>query len=159
MSEFDLAAYAQRAQHGPCFICAMLDGEPGFEHPIVCDDGSHIAFLDRYPTVPGKLLVAPRAHITDPISGFSEPQYLALQSVVHKVSRALQSVLPVARVYVMSLGSNEGYAHVHWHIAGLPHGVPYERQQFHALMAETSPVLDVGAEQAADLAACLRAAL
>jgi hypothetical protein len=40
------------------------------------------------------------------------------------------------------LGSQQGNAHVHWHVAPLPPGVPYERQQFHALMAENG-VLDL----------------
>lgn len=33
------------------------------------------------------------------------------------------------RVYLLSLGSNQGNAHVHWHIVPLPPGVPYHEQQ------------------------------
>jgi histidine triad (HIT) family protein len=47
---------------------------------------------------------------------------------------------------------------VHWHIAPYPPGVPYERQQHHALMAENG-VLVPSAEEAARLAASLRDAL
>ena len=40
---------------------------------------------------------------------------------------------PTDRLYVLSLGSNDGVAHVHWHLAPLPPGVPFAEQQFHAL--------------------------
>ena len=39
-------------------------------------------------------------------------------------------------MYLLSLGSHQGNAHVHWHVAPLPPDTPYERQQFAALMAE-----------------------
>jgi ATP adenylyltransferase len=32
----------------------------------------------------------------------------------------------------MSLGSQSGNRHVHWHVAPLPPGVPYQEQQFAA---------------------------
>ncbi|MFJ3086673.1 HIT family protein [Streptomyces sp. NPDC086838] len=54
----DLEAYEARARSGPCFICALVAGEPG--HVTVHEDDWHLAFLDRCPTVPGKVLVAPR---------------------------------------------------------------------------------------------------
>ncbi|GGV24696.1 hypothetical protein GCM10010495_45400 [Kitasatospora herbaricolor] len=153
---FDPLAYRERARSGPCFICAMLAGDPGYEHPIVYDDGSHVAFLDRYPTLPGKLLVAPRAHVEDTVRGFTEEAYLALQSAVHRVASALARVVPAERLYLLSLGSNQGYAHVHWHVAALPPGVPYERQEYYALMTGTQGVLDVGEEEAERLARALR---
>ena len=43
----------------------------------------------------------------------------------------------------MSLGSHQGNAHVHWHVAPLPPGVPYEEQQFAALMHEVNGYLDI----------------
>ncbi|GHH67906.1 hypothetical protein GCM10018781_23920 [Kitasatospora indigofera] len=158
-ASFDLDAYNERARNGPCFICAMLAGTPGFEHRIVYDDGAHVAFLDRYPTLPGKLLVAPRAHVEDTIGGLTEARYLALHRVVHRVAGALAATVPTERLYVLSLGSRQGHAHVHWHVAALPPGVPYEQQQFHALMAEGAGVLPEDPEQADQLAAALRARL
>ncbi|MER5779093.1 hypothetical protein ABT144_33370 [Streptomyces sp. NPDC002039] len=47
---------------------------------------------------------------------------------------------------------------MHWHIAGLPPGVPYEQQQFHALMTENG-VLAPAPGQSADMARRLRAAM
>ncbi|MFF3071410.1 HIT family protein [Kitasatospora sp. NPDC057904] len=159
MSAFDLDAYNERARNGPCFICSMLAGTPGYEHRIVLDDGVHVAFLDRYPTLPGKVLVAPHAHVEDTIGGFTEDRYLALQRVVHRVAAALAATVPTERVYVLSLGSRHGNAHVHWHIAALPPGIPYEQQQFHALMTERAGVLPDDPEQSEHLAARLRARL
>ncbi len=37
------------------------------------------------------------------------------------------------RLYGLSLGSHGGNAHVHWHVAPLPPGVPYREQQYAAL--------------------------
>jgi hypothetical protein len=58
----------------------------------------------------------------------------------------------------LSLGSNQGNAHIHWHVAPLPSGVPYEKQQFHALMSEHG-VLSLEEEDLTNLAAQLRAYL
>ncbi|MGZ9935533.1 hypothetical protein ACXNSR_37285 [Streptomyces sp. NC-S4] len=55
-------------------------------------------------------------------------------------------------------GSRRGNAHLHWHIAALPPGVPYERQQFHSLMTENGVLSPSPAEQAAT-AGLLRAAV
>jgi diadenosine tetraphosphate (Ap4A) HIT family hydrolase len=78
--------------------------------------------------------------------------------VVHDVAEALKATLPTERVYLMSLGSHQGNAHVHWHVAPLPPDVPYERQQLHSVMAENG-VLEVTPEQQAALAARIRSAL
>ena len=154
----DLAAYERRVRSGPCFICAFLDGVPGYEHELLYDDGAHAAFLSRYPTMPGYTLVVPREHVEDVVRDLTPEAYLRLQAVVHKVARAVGAVLRPERTYVLSLGSMQGNAHVHWHVAPLPPGVPYERQQYHALMAEHG-VLPQTARQRAELAARVRAAL
>ena len=93
-----------------------------------------------------------------PKTGFDDledAEFLALQHVVHKVAKAVAAVVPTERMYCMSLGSKEGNAHVHWHIAPLPPGVPYDQQQYHALMAENG-VLDVDDGAQAALAQSIR---
>lgn len=50
----DLAAYVERTRSGPCFVCAFLAGNPGYSHETVFEDADHLAFLARWPTVPGK---------------------------------------------------------------------------------------------------------
>lgn len=152
----DLDAYEARVRNGPCFICAFVAGEPG--HVTVYEDDQHIAFLDRYPTVPGKVLVAPKPHIEHAVRELEEPAYLALMSVVRKVALAVEAVVAPERTYLLSLGSQQGNAHLHWHIAGLPPGTPYREQQFHALMTENGMLSYTDAEAAA-LGDRLRAAL
>jgi histidine triad (HIT) family protein/ATP adenylyltransferase len=159
VSGFDLAAYTRAVREGPCFICALVDGDPAYRHHVVHDDGVTIAFLNRYPTLRGYCLVAPRRHIEDWVRDLDEREHLALQAVVHRVARAVAAVVPTERMYTLSLGSAEGNAHLHWHVAPLPPGVPYERQQYHALMAEHAGVLPVGEPEQATLAAEIRAHL
>lgn len=148
----------ERARSGPCFICAFLAGEPGFAHYAVYEDDAHVAFLDRYPTLPGKVLVAPKAHVEHAVRDLDEVAYTHIMLVVRKVALALERVLDAERTYLYSLGSQEGNSHLHWHIAALPPGVPYEKQQFHVLMTENG-VLDMQPGEMADLGARLRAAV
>jgi diadenosine tetraphosphate (Ap4A) HIT family hydrolase len=80
---------------------------------------------------------------------------LALQRVVHRVARAVATVVPVERMYCLSLGSQQGNAHLHGHVAPLPPGAPDDRQQYYALMAENG-VLDVDDSSQANLAQAIR---
>jgi histidine triad (HIT) family protein len=136
----DLAAYEARARRGPCFVCAFLAGDPGYEHELLLDDGDHVAFLDRYPTLPGRTIVAPRAHVEHVFRDLDHDAYLRLQEVVYRVARAVEEAVASERTYALSLGSQQGNRHVHWMVAPLPPGTPYERQQYHALMAENGTV-------------------
>ena len=86
---------------------------------------------------------------------FTRADYLALQSVVHAVAEAVRAVLAPERVYVLSLGSQAANAHVHWHVAPLPPGVPFERQQLEALRWDEG-YLDVSDAELEALAARLR---
>ena len=61
---------------------------------------------------------------------------------------------PTERIYVLSLGSQQENAHVHWHVAALPPGVPYEDQQFRA-----NGVLAITADDQAGLAEAIRSAM
>src|SRR4051812_37147100 len=65
----DLETYVERARRGPCFVCAFLAGNPDCRHATVFEDAAHVAFLDRWPTVPGKVLVAPKAHVEHVVRG------------------------------------------------------------------------------------------
>lgn len=154
----DLAAYEQRVRSGDCFICAFLCGDPGSEHELLYDDGAHVAFLSRYPTLRGYALVVPRRHVTDVIRDLTSAEYLALQAAVHKVARAINQVVPTERTYILSLGSMQGNSHVHWHLAPLPPGVPYDQQQYHALMAENG-IIPQAPDEIARLGAAIRTVL
>lgn len=154
----DMAAYATRVRSGPCFVCAFLAGDPDYRHDLVFDDGENVAFLDRYPTMLGRTIVAPRSHLEHLVRDLDRAAYLRLQDVVYRVARAVEATVPTERVYVLSLGSLQGNSHVHWMIAPLPPGTTYERQQYHALMAENG-VIAMSPDHASQLAAGIRAAL
>jgi diadenosine tetraphosphate (Ap4A) HIT family hydrolase len=148
----DIAAYQRSVQDNDCFICGIVEGsaEP---HRVVYRDETAIAFLNRFPTLYGYVLVAPVAHKTSVVGDFTRDEYLALQAVVHRVGTAVSAAVPTERLYLMSLGSQQGNAHVHWHVAPLPPGVPYEQQQFASLMFETTGgYLDLSDAEADELA-------
>src|SRR5262245_63161780 len=126
-----------RVRSGPCFICGIVTGDPSYAYEqVFYDDGEHIAYVSRYPTVYGYVLVSPRRHVERVVGEMSAEEYLRLQAVVYRVATAVESVVHSERTYVLSLGSQQGNAHVHWHVVPLPPGTPYEEQQFHALMSE-----------------------
>jgi diadenosine tetraphosphate (Ap4A) HIT family hydrolase len=139
-----------------CFICELLAGNPEFAHHIVYEDELAVAFLNRYPPLYGYLIVAPREHREQVTGDFSRDEYLQLQEVVRRAGEAVRQVVPTERLYILSLGSQQGNRHVHWHVAPLPPGVPFDRQQLAALDAD---VLDLSDAELEDLAARLREAL
>ena len=81
------------------------------------------------------------------------PEYV--HHVVHRAGRALTRVVPAERAYVLSLGSQQGNRHVHWHVVPLPPGVPYEEQQIE-VFAESKGYLDADDTEMADLASRVR---
>lgn len=155
---FDLASYEMRSRSGPCFICALVAVAPGAAHEVLLDDGDHLAFLGRYPTMYGHVLVAPKKHVEHVVRDFDEPSYLRLQSFLYRIVNAVEAVVPSERTYVLSLGSQQANSHVHWHVQPLTPGTPLEQQQFHALMAENG-VIPWSPERALDLADRIRAVL
>ncbi|GII28282.1 HIT family protein [Planotetraspora mira] len=155
---FDVTAYELRARQGPCFICSLVAGDSGYRHEVVYEDERHIAFLDRHPTMVGKTLVAPKPHIEHVVRDLDDRDYLALMALVRRVALAVEASVPTERTYLLSLGSGQGNAHLHWHVAPLPPGVPYGRQQHYALMTENG-VVSQTPERAAEVAARIRAHL
>jgi diadenosine tetraphosphate (Ap4A) HIT family hydrolase len=127
---------------GRCFICELLAGNPEYAHHVVYEDELAIAFLQRFQTLYGYVLVAPKEHREQVVADFSEDEYLELQRVIHLVGRALCRAVPTERLYVLSLGRQEGNRHIHWHLAPLPPGVPFEEQQLVALDSDLGLVLD-----------------
>jgi diadenosine tetraphosphate (Ap4A) HIT family hydrolase len=124
----------------------------------VYEDERAIGFLNRFPTVLGQAIVAPREHRDQVTGDFSEDEYVELQRVVHRVGEALRRAVPTERLYVLSLGSQAANSHVHWHLVPLPPGVPFERQQLAAL-DWSDGVLDRSDEEQARLAGEIRANL
>jgi histidine triad (HIT) family protein len=133
---FDLGAYTSDIATRPCFICELVKGNPDYRHHLIHEDDETIIFLSKYPTLRGYALVCPKAHREDLAEDLSRAEYLDLQANVHRLARALKRVFDAERVYVLSLGSQQGNRHLHFHVVPLPKGVPYGEQQYHALMAE-----------------------
>ena len=128
----DPAAYERRSREGPCFVCETLAGNPDYPGHLAWTDEDSVAFLARYNTLLGHTLVAPRAHREQVTGDFGMQEYLGLQRLVYLVGVALRRALPPERLYILSLGSQSGNRHVHWHVAPLPPGVPDQEQQFAA---------------------------
>ncbi|MEO3775831.1 HIT family protein [Micromonospora sp. B11E3] len=152
---FDFEQYMRRVSGGPCFVCAFIAGDPGYRHHLVYENEDSIAFLARYPTLLGYCLVASKRHLESWVHDMEQREFLRFQGIVHAVARAIAATLPTERMYSMSLGSQEGNAHLHWHLAPLPPGVPYDQQQFHAVMAENG-ILGVDDDSQAALARDIR---
>jgi histidine triad (HIT) family protein len=129
-----------RSEAGTCFICEYIHGNPSFTHFEVARSDTAIAFMNRYPTLEGYVLVAPLDHREQVTGDMSADEYLGLQSFVYAIAEAVRKVLLPERVYILSLGSQAANAHVHWHVAPLPYGVPLEEKQYHALMHENGAI-------------------
>lgn len=159
---FALPAYERRSRSGNCFVCAIVRGEHDLPVHEVHRDGEHVAFLGGYPRLPvlrGYVILAPLAHKEEVLDDFTEVEYLRLHALVYRLGRAIRQVVPTERLYLLSLGSQQGNAHVHWHLAPLPPGVPYDQQQFTALMPERVGLLDATDNELASLAALIATAL
>ncbi len=155
---FDLQAYIRDIQARPCFICEMVARNPAYAHEIIYEDEGTIVFLNKYPPLYGYVLVAPREHREQVTGDFTPEEFLALQRVIYRAAEAVRRVVNPERVYILSLGSQQGNKHVHWHIAPLPFGVPFEQQQLEALHLKEG-FLQLSAEESSVLAAQLRNAL
>jgi diadenosine tetraphosphate (Ap4A) HIT family hydrolase len=119
---FDVDAYEQRSKEGPCFVCELVAGNT--PHQMIYEDQTAVVFLNKYPVLYGYTLVAPRDHREQATGDFTLDEYLALQQVIYHVAEALRHVVPTERIYILTLGSQQGNRHVHWHLAPLPPSLP-----------------------------------
>ena len=147
---FDLDSYIERIQSSPCFICEMISGRLNGNH-IIHQDNTCIIFLNKYPVLYGYVLVAPIEHKEQVTGSFTVGEYLALQRMVYQTAEAVRKSVPAERIYVLSLGSQQGNSHVHWHIVPLPYGVPFKEQQLEALRIENG-ILDISDDKMENLA-------
>ena len=151
---FDEDAYIEWIQNGPCFICEMIAGRLQGNH-VISQNQEFIAFLNKYPTLYGYALVAPIAHKEQVTGDFTLEEYLNLQGAVYRVAEAVRHTVQAERIYILSLGSQQGNRHVHWHIAPLPYGVPFKEQQLEALNMENG-FLEIPDQEMAELAGQIR---
>ena len=151
---FDLDSYMEGIQNSPCFICEMVSGYLHGNH-IIQQTDAFIIFLNKYPVLYGYTLVAPANHKEQVTGDFSLEEYLALQRIVYRTAEAIRKSVDAERVYILSLGSQQGNRHVHWHIAPLPFGVPFKEQQIEALKMENG-ILNVPDDEMENLARQIR---
>jgi len=151
---FDEDEYIERIQNSPCFICEMAAGRLN-GNQIVYQDDSIIVFLNKYPVLYGYVLVAPVHHKEQVTGDFTVDEYLKLQRAIYQTAEAVRKTVEAERVYILSLGSQQGNRHVHWHIAPLPYGIPFKEQQLEALMAKNG-ILQIPEAEMADLAQRIR---
>ena len=158
---FDIDAYERRSHKGPCFVCLIADGDANqrADNEVIFEDDEVLVFLDRYPTVEGYVLVCPRRHVEHVTGDFNEDEYVALQRWVHRVGEALRRSVPTERLYVLSLGSQQGNRHVHWHVVAQPPGLAYREQQLGLLAKSIRGVLPFDPARNKGLAKRIRANL
>lgn len=152
---FNVEEYIQRITNDPCFICAIVAGSPDYPHHLIYQDHQALVFLNKYPPLYGYVLVCPLEHREQVSGDFTLPEYLALQKLIYQVTEAVRQVLSPERVYILSLGSQQGNSHVHWHIAPLPPGVDFHDQQLQALDISDG-ILDLSEQEMAQLAQNIR---
>ena len=120
-------------QTGPCFVCQIVAKHPQFPAHVIYENENAIAFLDKYPRQYGYTLVAPKEHLEQVTGDLSIERYLELQRLIYNLSEAIRAETNAERMYIFTFGSNQGNAHVHWHVAPLPLGTPYKEQQIAAV--------------------------
>jgi diadenosine tetraphosphate (Ap4A) HIT family hydrolase len=155
---FNTEAYIETIQSSPCFICGLVADPSVNPHHIIYENEETIVFLNKYPVLFGYSLVAPKAHKEHVTGDFTREAYLRLQEIIYAVAEATRRYVRPERVYILSLGSQQANRHVHWHIAPLPSGIPFDEQQLNALRFENG-VLDMSEEEWEQLTAGLRSEL
>jgi len=132
----------------------MVAGNLNGNH-IIAQNDEVVIFLNKYPVLHGYTLVAPVEHKEQVAGDFTLEEYLALQRIIYKTAEAVRKSVDAERIYVLSLGSQQGNRHVHWHIAPLPYGVPFKEQQLEALRVEHG-ILDLSEEDMQSIARRIR---
>src|SRR5262249_46798003 len=103
-------------------------------------------------------LVAPREHREQATGDFTLDEYLALHRLIHRVAEAIRRSITTERIYIATLGSQQGNRHAHWHLAPLPPGVAYEKQQT-AVFDLAQGILSLPEDEMASLARAIRRAM
>ena len=147
----DMEALHHGFRTDPCFVCRMVEGNVRFPENVIHEDDRAIVLLDDYPRAYGYTLVAPKEHREQVTGDFTVGEYLDLQRLVYRVAEAVREEVGAERMYLYTFGSNQGNAHVHWHVVPLPPGVPYEDQQG-AWASWSKGVLEIPKEEMASLA-------
>jgi diadenosine tetraphosphate (Ap4A) HIT family hydrolase len=125
-----MEAFHHGMRSKPCFVCeTVAGGKNELPQHFVCEDDTAIAFLEASPRAYTYTLVAPKEHREQVRWDFTLEEYLDLQRLIYRVYEAVREEVGAERMYLYTFASNQGGAHVHWHVVSWPPGVPYEDQQ------------------------------
>ncbi|MEK6897774.1 MAG: HIT family protein [Nanoarchaeota archaeon] len=92
-----------------CFICKhQID-----DSDIIFESEKFIAFLDLYPPTKGYTILAIKKHMED-ITELSEKEYLELQKILLKISKAIKKAFNAKRICLLNSGGL--LTHLHFHI-------------------------------------------
>jgi diadenosine tetraphosphate (Ap4A) HIT family hydrolase len=153
---FDAETYREETEEG-CFICRLVRDDPRLpSHHVIWRSPEAIAFLNRFPTVFGQVLVAPAEHVEQVTGDMTLHRYLGLQRIVYALAESVRAVLMPERVYILSLGSSLQIPHVHWHVVPCPPGLALEEQQLALLDADVRGILVYTQDEGQALAGKLR---
>jgi diadenosine tetraphosphate (Ap4A) HIT family hydrolase len=114
----DEAAYLNLVRRA-CFSREMLAGNLDYAHHVAYHDDAAVVSLNRFPSLLGHVLVAPIEHRR---AGGRRLRTGRVPPTAARTGTALTQLVPTERLYVLSLGSQQGNRHVHWHVAPLPPG-------------------------------------
>lgn len=146
------------AAFGGCVMCRLASPEHAGEW--IAESTHGVVALDGYGATRGHLLVIARQHV-ERGSDLEWSVFADLQRLVWQASRALQSELAPARVYVASLGAVRplpmSFPHHHTHV--VPIYETDERARPAHVFSWSSGVVRYGAAEAEQLCARLRGAV
>jgi diadenosine tetraphosphate (Ap4A) HIT family hydrolase len=120
----DMEAFHREIKTDPCFVCEIAASTNDLPQHFVYGDARVVTFLDAYPRAYGYTLVAPKEHREQVTGNFTMEEYLDLQQLVYRVTEAVREEVGAEWMYIYSYGSNQGAAHVHWHVVPMPPGGP-----------------------------------
>ncbi|MDG6927691.1 MAG: HIT domain-containing protein [Nitrososphaerota archaeon] len=105
-------------QENHCLFCRVVTGDE--QAYVVYNDMRAIAFLDRYPIVPGHTLVVTREHYSDflttPLDDLAH-----LSNITKKVATAVQAAMKADGVRIFTnVGKSAGQVIFHVHIHVIP---------------------------------------
>lgn len=141
-----------------CVMCALVSRAPST--PELLRESEHgVVLLDRFGAREGHLLVVSRAHVEDTL-GLGWDVYQDLQRLAYEGAQVVTRLLAPARVFIAVLGASEALpmSFPHFHIHVLPVYDTDERSRPAHVFSWSAGVLVYEDEEAAALAARLRAA-
>src|SRR4030095_2195714 len=95
---FDVAKLVRRSTSGRCFICEFLKADPAYDHVRVTETDTAIVFLNKFPTLFGYVIVAPKRHVERVTGDFTQDEYVELQRLGYKIVPSLRRVLARSRM-------------------------------------------------------------